>query len=86
MALLLLRYTVSHFSPYVFAVSRIALHCLKCLKKGPVDWAGGCRTSTLHCIDDKLCRSTAGVAATVSRVALHCATKAIDGSSVSFFC
>ena len=57
--------------------TRIALHPLKCLKKGPVApvRGGGCRTSTLHCLIVKLCRSTGDVAATVSRVALHRATK-----------
>ena len=36
--------------------TRIALHPLKSLKKRPCRTRlGGCRTSTLHCIDPKLC-------------------------------
>ena len=47
--------------------TRIALHPLKCLKKGPVTpvWAG-CRTSTLHCIDHKIVSRYRGVA--ISRI------------------
>ena len=55
--------------------TKIALHPSKCLKEGPVAPVWGCRTSTLHCIDYKTVSRYRGVAAIVSRVALHCATK-----------
>ena len=56
---------------------RIALHPLKCLKKGPVAPFGGGRgrTSTVQCIDHYSVSRYRGCRSYVSRVALHSATK-----------
>ena len=78
-ALPLSRYTVSHFSPYVFAVSHenrattLKVSHKKALSH-PLGGGVAPQLCTVQII--KLCRGTGGVAATVSRVALHCATSA----------
>ena len=70
---------VSHFSPYVFAVSHENRATpLKVSQKKALShpFGGGCRTlSWPRAYHKESCRATGGVAATVSRVALHCDTK-----------
>ena len=62
--------------------TRIALHPLKCLNKGPVAPFGGVVAPKVgHAYIIKSCRATGGVAATVSRVVLHCDTKIAELSS-----